>query len=118
MIPRPENIEVFHKRHAQEEAAYRAKVHQGRKTLKNNSQVREILKAIVDVLLFTNHVMVNVWEMLYIERAIRSLTCWISCRGLAVTGNRRHVQLRSQGEPCYNRGEGEVSPEMGCWEDG
>ena len=38
MLPRPENMEAFFVRHAQEEAAYRHKVHEGRETLKKTSQ--------------------------------------------------------------------------------
>ncbi|CAM9131678.1 unnamed protein product, partial [Scytosiphon promiscuus] len=35
---RPENVEVFHKRHKEQEAEYRHKVHQGKETLKKTSQ--------------------------------------------------------------------------------
>ncbi|CAM9252521.1 unnamed protein product [Ectocarpus sp. 12 AP-2014] len=35
---RPENVEVFHKRHKEQEADYRHKVHQGKETLKKTSQ--------------------------------------------------------------------------------
>ena len=35
----PENVEVFHKRHKEQEAEYRHKVHQGKETLKKTSQV-------------------------------------------------------------------------------
>lgn len=38
-LNRPENVENFQRRHAQQEAAYRCKVHEGKETLKKTSQV-------------------------------------------------------------------------------
>lgn len=40
MYDRSENVEVFHKKHAEQEAAYRCRVHEGKETLKKTSQVR------------------------------------------------------------------------------
>lgn len=40
---RPENVEVFHKRHAEQEAAYRCRVVEGKETLKKTSQVRVLV---------------------------------------------------------------------------
>lgn len=41
---RSENVEVFQKRRAAQEAAYRTKVHEGRETLKKTSQVIALLQ--------------------------------------------------------------------------
>ncbi|CAB1115629.1 unnamed protein product [Ectocarpus sp. CCAP 1310/34] len=38
LFSEPENVEVFHKRHKEQEADYRHKVHQGKETLKKTSQ--------------------------------------------------------------------------------
>lgn len=43
---RPENVEVFHKKQAAQEKAYRFKVHEGKETLRKTSQVRGQLPAV------------------------------------------------------------------------